>query len=102
MNALSIKASPDLSVMTEAERLMAFKRAVSDYSAARSELSGLGTVVAMQLGPPTRDQRDRLHALGAQHYMAGETLKALAMTLMADDTFDKCAQLLEQSAGGQN
>lgn len=82
------------------QQLLQFEGAVVRFSALRSEMVGLGTVIAMQPGEPSEDQRKRLQTVGAEHFMAGETVKALAMTLLANGLLSRCSVLIRTHGEG--
>lgn len=85
---------------TPSKRMLAFDNAVRDYAIARSNLAGLAALIAMQDAAPDPVQRERLSKLSAEHFLTGETVKAMSMTLSGDQLLKQAAELLDDGMGG--
>lgn len=77
------------------DQLRRFEAAVEAYSKARSELISIGAAIAQSEKGPTLSQRRRLKELSKEHFMAGEELKAIAMTLMGNGLLACCGVILD-------
>ena len=81
-----------------AEQLRAFDEVVQTYADARRKSSDIGAEIARSAQPPADDMRQRLADAGQELFIAGETLKAYAMTLRANDLLARSAALLDAAA----
>ena len=83
-----------------ADRLRLFEAAIGEYAKARVDISEYGGHLAMHTGPVVGPDRDRLTELALAQHLAGERLKALAMTLVTEGLLDRCIDVLEAQADG--